>query len=148
MIDIQTHDFNVGEELGALRNIAGDCGAIVSFTGLVREFGANSNTQAMTLQHYPGMTEKALEKIEYQALERWSLNASRIIHRVGKLSAGDNIVFVATASAHRKDAFEAAEFMMDILKTQAPFWKKEHTSEGDFWVDDKKSDHAASDRWS
>lgn len=147
MVSVQTEDFNVGEELENLKKIAGDCGAIVSFTGLVREFGATSNTHAMTLEHYPGMTEKALEKIEQQAMERWPLNAVRTIHRVGKLSANDNIVFIAVASAHRKAAFEAAQFIMDILKTDAPFWKKEHTNHGDHWVEQKTSDHTASGSW-
>ena len=139
-IRVQTEDFDLGVEMQDFRLQAGDCGAMVSFSGLVREFGDSEDIKAMTLSHYPGMTEKALEKIANQAIKRWSLNHAVIIHRVGRLEAGDQIVLVITASAHRKAAFESAQFIMDYLKTEAPFWKKEHTVQGDIWVEAKISD--------
>jgi molybdopterin synthase catalytic subunit len=147
MIRVQTQDFSVEAVLDELRQRAGDCGAMVSFVGLVRELGQAASIQSMTLEHYPGMTEKALTEIAEKAGQRWSLNAMTIIHRVGTLEAGDQIVIVATASQHRRDAFEAAEFIMDYLKTDAPFWKKEHTSEGDRWVEQRHSDVTSNERW-
>ncbi len=146
-IRVQTEDFDLGVEMHDFRRRAGDCGAIVSFSGLVREFGDSEDVKAMTLSHYPGMTEKALENIANQAIQRWSLNHAVIIHRVGRLEAGDQIVLVITASAHRKAAFESAQFIMDYLKTEAPFWKKEHTIQGDNWVEAKNSDEEAKSRW-
>ena len=146
-VSVQQEDFDVAAVLDELRQSGKNIGAIVSFTGLVREFGESSNTHAMTLEHYPGMTEKSLQEIEARALARWALSGVRIIHRVGRLELGDNIVLVVTASAHRKDAFEAAQFIMDYLKTEAPFWKKEHSDQGDQWVQERQSDYDAKNRW-
>jgi molybdopterin synthase catalytic subunit len=136
MIRVQTGDFDVGAELEQLRRINnGRAGAMVSFTGLVRDINAGDSVAEMTLEHYPGMTEKALEKIEQEANTRWELTASLIIHRVGALQPNDNIVLVIAASKHRKQAFQACEFMIDTLKTEAPFWKKETLPEGTRWVE-------------
>jgi molybdopterin synthase catalytic subunit len=136
MIRVQTEDFDPGLELERLRShYQGQAGAVVSFTGLVRDLNAGSRVTQMTLEHYPGMTEKALAKIELEANDRWELAASIIIHRVGPLDPNDNIVFVAAASQHRKQAFRACEFMIDTLKTNAPFWKKETVSDGTRWVE-------------
>mgnify|MGYP000110818774 FL=1 len=135
MIAVQTSDFDPGEELEQLRTrLTGRAGAVVSFTGLVRDLNEGEAISRMTLEHYPGMTEKSLAAIEAEAMERWGLLESIIIHRVGPLSPNDRIVFVAAASAHRKDAFRACEFMIDTLKTRAPFWKKEDTAGGARWV--------------
>ena len=136
MIAVQTVDFDPGSELEQLRiRMAGRAGAVVSFTGLVRDLNEGDAISRMTLEHYPGMTEKALAAIEAEASERWELMDSIIIHRVGPLSPNDRIVFVAAASAHRKAAFRACEFMIDTLKTRAPFWKKEDTAGGTRWLD-------------
>lgn len=136
MIRVQTEDFDPGFELEQLRQRNnGQAGAMVSFTGLVRDLNAGDTIMQMTLEHYPGMTEKALNKIELEANERWELTASIIIHRVGPLHPDDNIVFVAAASRHRKQAFRACEFMIDTLKTNAPFWKKETLPAGTRWVE-------------
>jgi molybdopterin synthase catalytic subunit len=136
MIRVQTEDFDPGHELEQLRSsYQGQTGAVVSFTGLVRDLNAGDTVTQMTLEHYPGMTEKALEKIEQEANERWELTATLIIHRVGPLAPNDNIVFVVAASRHRKQAFRACEFMIDTLKTNAPFWKKETVSDGTRWVE-------------
>ena len=136
MIRVQTVDFDVAAELERLRrDNHGRAGAVVSFTGLVREVNAGDSVSEMTLEHYPGMTEKALEKIEEDAHARWELTDSLIIHRVGRLQPDDNIVLVIAASRHRKQAFHACEFMIDTLKTQAPFWKKETLPEGTRWVE-------------
>jgi molybdopterin synthase catalytic subunit len=136
MIRVQTEDFDPGAELEQLRQRNnGQAGAVVSFTGLVRDMNEGEAITAMTLEHYPGMTEKALNKIEQEANQRWELTDSIIIHRTGPLNPNDNIVFVATASKHRKQAFRACEFMIDTLKTNAPFWKKEKTSSGPRWVE-------------
>lgn len=136
MISVQAEDFDPGEELERLRSgLAGRAGAVVSFTGLVRDLNAGDTVTQMTLEHYPGMTEKALAKIELEANDRWELTATIIIHRVGPLKPNDNIVFVAAASRHRKQAFRACEFMIDTLKTNAPFWKKETVSDGTRWVE-------------
>ena len=136
MIRVQTGDFDVGAELEQLRrDNNGRAGAVVSFTGLVRDINAGDSVAEMTLEHYPGMTEKALEKIEQEANTRWELTASLIIHRVGALQPNDNIVLVIAASKHRKQAFQACEFMIDTLKTEAPFWKKETLPEGTRWVE-------------
>ena len=135
MIRVQTEDFDTGAELEQLRaRCAGSAGAVVSFTGLVRELNENDAISQLTLEHYPGMTEKALADIEAQATKRWNLVQAVIIHRVGALAPNDRIVFVAAASAHRKDAFRACEFMIDTLKTDAPFWKQEDTPDGKRWV--------------
>ena len=136
MIRVQTADFDPGLELEQLRrDNPGQSGAIVSFTGLVRDLNAGEHIEQMMLEHYPGMTEKALTAIEQEAQSRWSLAGTLIIHRVGPLQPNDRIVFVAAASAHRKEAFRACEFMIDTLKTRAPFWKKETTPAGDRWVE-------------
>lgn len=147
MIRVQEQDFDIGEEVAALRKGRTDLGAIVTFTGTVRgEAGGQPVTQ-MTLEHYPGMTEAELERIEGEAHARWPLQASLIVHRYGPMKPGENIVLVVTASAHRHAAFEAAEFLMDYLKTSAPFWKKEEGPQGSGWVDARTSDDAALERW-
>ena len=149
MIRVQTQDFDIGAEIAALRAGRTDIGAIVSFTGTVRDAhdGAGGEITALTLEHYPGMTEKELTRIETEAHARWPLQAMLIVHRVGTLAPGDNIVLVVTASAHRDAAFEAARFLMDYLKTSAPFWKRESGPDGETWVKAKSSDDAAAARW-
>lgn len=149
MIRVQLEDFDVGAEIGALTAGRDDIGAVVSFTGLVRGGAGASAIRAMTLEHYPGMTERELERIEAEARERWPLSASLIVHRHGRLTPGENIVLVVTASPHRQAAFDAAAFLMDYLKTSAPFWKKEEGAAGDGgWVEAKAGDDAAAGRWS
>ncbi|WP_292990255.1 molybdopterin synthase catalytic subunit MoaE [Pantoea sp.] len=122
-------------------------GAVVTFTGKVRNHNLGDNVAALTLEHYPGMTEKALQEIIDAARERWPLQRVTVIHRVGELFPGDEIVLVGVTSAHRGSAFSAAEFIMDYLKTRAPFWKREATEQGDRWVDARDSDHQAAQRW-
>lgn len=122
-------------------------GAVVTFTGKVRNHNLGNDVAALTLEHYPGMTEKALQEIVDAARERWSLQRVTVIHRVGELFPGDEIVLVGVTSAHRGSAFSAAEFIMDYLKTRAPFWKREATEQGDRWVDARDSDHQAAQRW-
>jgi len=135
MIRVQTDDFNPGAELERLRQQNnGQAGAMVSFTGLVRDLNEGDKITQLALEHYPGMTEKALTKIEAQANAQWELTATLIIHRVGPLKPNDNIVLVIAASRHRKQAFEACEFMIDTLKTNAPFWKKESLADSDRWL--------------
>jgi len=146
-ISVQTEDFDVSSELAALRADDASIGAVVNFVGLVRDRNDGAQVAAMTLEHYPGMTERALEKIVVEAGERWSLAAARVIHRVGTLHAKDQIVLVATASPHRGDAFEACAFIMDYLKTRAPFWKREDTPAGSRWVEARESDDDAAARW-
>ena len=154
-VSVQEADFDVGAEVAALSAGREDVGAVASFVGLVRAdkgstpgVGAGDTAvQAMTLEHYPGMTEKALAAIVVEARGRWQLFGVRVIHRVGKLLPGDRIVLVAVASAHRGDAFAACEFIMDYLKTRAPFWKKEKTPAGGQWVDARESDDHAAGRW-
>ena len=124
-----------------------DIGAIVSFTGLVRDFNEKPDVLSLTLEHYPGMTEKALFNIAESACQRWSIQALTIVHRVGCLVPADPIVLVMVASAHRQDAFDACAFVMDYLKTEAPFWKKENTQHGDYWVSARASDQQARTRW-
>ncbi|MEM1138583.1 MAG: molybdenum cofactor biosynthesis protein MoaE [Pseudomonadota bacterium] len=153
MIRIQQETFDPGAEIKALTQDRTEIGAVVSFTGLVR--GASSGGDdashptitAMTLEHYPGMTEAALADIEAEAHARWPLTGSVIIHRIGRLLPGEPIVLVVTASAHRRAAFEAAEFLMDWLKTKAPFWKREETDAGARWVEATEADEAATARW-
>ncbi|WP_445769163.1 molybdopterin synthase catalytic subunit MoaE [Rheinheimera sp.] len=144
-IAVQSDDFCVASEYDELRRQSG-CGAIVTFSGLVRELSDNT-LHSMTLEHYPGMTEQALSAIAKQAQQRWQLGAVRIIHRVGTLKPHEQIVFVGIASAHRAAGFAACEFIMDYLKNRAPFWKKEHTASGDYWVAAKASDQQALARW-
>ncbi|HJW26153.1 MAG TPA: molybdopterin synthase catalytic subunit MoaE [Rhodocyclaceae bacterium] len=146
-IRIQEEDFDVGAELAALR--AGDArvGALASFLGLVRDVNEGAGVSEMTLEHYPGMTEKSLEKIVADARARWDIYDALVIHRVGRLLPCDQIVLVAVTSAHRGEAFAACEFIMDYLKTRAPFWKREATPEGARWVDARESDDSAAARW-
>jgi molybdopterin synthase catalytic subunit len=145
---VQAEDFDAGAEIARLTAGRTDIGAIVTFTGVVRSENAGEGVAGMTLEHYPGMTESELARVEADAAKRWPLQASLIVHRVGSLKPGDNIVLVVTASAHREAAFEAAAFLMDYLKTRAPFWKKELTGEGsERWVDARDSDDRATDRW-
>ena len=146
-VRVQEEDFDVGVELAALSAGNHAVGGIASFVGVVREMAGDAKIGAMTLEHYPGMTERALAEIEAEARERWPLEASLIIHRYGRLEPGDNIVLVATASAHRQAALEACAYLIDWLKTKAPFWKLEETAEGSKWVDARDSDAAATKRW-
>ena len=149
-VSVQEADFDVGAETAALSAGRLDVGAVATFVGLVRAdklIGAGSEVSAMTLEHYPGMTEKSLEAIIAEAGGRWQLQGVRVIHRFGRLLPGDRIVFVGVASAHRGDAFAACEFIMDYLKTRAPFWKKEDTPEGGRWVDAREADDSAAARW-
>ncbi|OYD54401.1 molybdenum cofactor biosynthesis protein MoaE [Thauera propionica] len=146
-VSVQEADFDVGGEIAALSEGRRDVGAIASFVGLVRDLNDGSGVSAMTLEHYPGMTEKALEEIVEQARQRWSLQGVRVIHRFGRLEPANRIVFVGVASPHRGEAFAACEFIMDYLKTRAPFWKREETPEGARWVDARESDDSAAARW-
>jgi len=146
VIRVQQEDFDIGAEIAALKDGRTDIGAIVSFIGTVRD--AHGDVSEMTLEHYPGMTETELERIESEAHTRWPLQASLIVHRTGTLKPGDNIVLVITASEHRDAAFDAARFLMDYLKTSAPFWKRETGPSGSKWVEAKMSDDAAAGRWS
>jgi molybdopterin synthase catalytic subunit len=146
-VSIQTQDFDVSQELAALR--AGDArvGAVCSFVGTVRERNDGNSVASMELEHYPGMTEKSISAMMNEAKQRFDIFAARVIHRVGLLHPEDQIVFVAVTSAHRGESFKACEFLMDYLKTQAPFWKKEVTPEGARWVDARVSDDQALARW-
>lgn len=151
-VSVQEADFDPGQEAAQLSAGRDDVGALATFTGLVRADKRSGEqgggVQAMTLEHYPGMTEKALEAIVAEARARWpAVLAVRVIHRVGRLEPGERIVFVGIAGAHRGEAFAACEFIMDYLKTRAPFWKKEDTTAGGRWVDARESDDAAADRW-
>ena len=148
MIRVQSEDFDIGDEIAIISNQNQNIGGICSFTGLVREFDLNNKIQTMTLEHYPGMTEKQLDKIEKEANNRWELSDSLIIHRYGRLKPKDKIVLVITASIHRKAAFESCEFLMDWLKTKAPFWKMEETDSGSYWVAAKSSDDLEVEKWS
>lgn len=152
MIRVQREDFDVGAELARLSMGNGRVGGVCCFVGLVRDYlGHDPNAappvRAMTLEHYPGMTERQLEAIEAEARRRWPLEECVVIHRYGRLEPGENIVLVATASAHREAAFEACHFLIDWLKTKAPFWKLEETPEGGQWVDARDADDAAARRW-
>ena len=146
-IAVQTEAFDLGAEVDAMRAGRTDIGAIASFVGLARDLNEGSGVAAMTLEHYPGMTEKALAALVDEANTRWTLLDVSVIHRVGRLLPGDPIVLVAVASMHRGEAFAACEFIMDYLKTQAPFWKKEETPEGERWVEARASDDTAAARW-
>ena len=147
MIRVQEQPFDAGAELKALTSGKTNIGGTVMFLGTVRDLSGGTNIRAMSLEHYPGMTEKALEEIEAEAHRRWPLDASLIIHRHGRLEPGDDIVLVITASAHREAAFEACHFLIDWLKTKAPFWKLEENEEGQTWVEAKGSDDDAAARW-
>ncbi len=150
MIRVQEDDFEPGEEIANLTRGNTAIGGVCSFIGLVRDFAGDAGegtVSAMTLEHYPGMTEAQLQAIEKEAQARWPLDATLIVHRYGRLEPGDRIVMVAAASAHREAAFEACNFLMDWLKTKAPFWKKEEGQNGAHWVEAKESDDAATKRW-
>ena len=147
MIRVQHQDFDVGAEIAALRKGCADAGALAAFVGLVRDQAGGREVTSMTLEHYPGMTEKELARIEAEARERWPLLDCLIVHRVGALSPGDAIVLVITLSEHRHAAFDAAQFLMDYLKTTAPFWKNEESGEGRQWVAPRDADDAAAERW-
>lgn len=146
-VRVQTQDFDVGFEIKQLRVARPDVGAVVSFVGQVRDLNDGNTIATLTLEHYPGMTEKSLETIVSQAKSRWNIMDATIIHRVGTLQPLDQIVLVAVSSAHRNEAFSACEFMMDYLKTEAPFWKKEATAEGEQWLEAKETDETARKRW-
>ena len=145
-VRVQSEPFDFGAEADAFAAGRKDMGAVVTFTGVVRE-DPSAPLEVMDIEHYPGMTERAIGKIAEEAKERWSLGDVLVIHRYGPMQAGERIMMVATAAPHRVDAFEAAEYLMDYLKSRAPFWKKEVTAEGANWVDAKDDDEAALDRW-
>lgn len=147
MIRIQREDFDVGAEIENLAGGNAKVGGVAVFIGLVRDIAGGEAVRAITLEHYPGMTEKKLEEIEAEALRRWPLEATLIIHRYGELKPNDRIVLVAAASAHRDDAFEACRFLIDWLKTKAPFWKLEDKASGAKWVEARDSDDAAAAAW-
>lgn len=147
MIRIQREDFDIAREIEALVGGRTDIGAVVTFTGLVRDHAGGTTIEGFELEHYPAMAARELAAIEAEARTRFSLQASLIIHRHGRLALGARIVLVVTASAHRADAFAAAEFLMDYLKTRAPFWKRETTAVGAQWVEAQSSDDAAAERW-
>ena len=146
-VNIQAADFDLAAEVAALRAGDGGVGAVVSFVGTVRDRSDGAALGTMELEHYPGMTERAIEAMIDEAGRRFDIRSARVVHRVGPLRPLDQIVLVAVASAHRGQAFQACEFLMDYLKTQAPFWKKEHTAEGAHWVDARVSDDEALTRW-
>ena len=146
-VSIQTEDFDLSAEVTALRHGHGGVGAVCSFLGTVRDRNAGDAVASMELEHYPGMTEKSIEAMVDEAFRRFDILGARVVHRVGLLQPLDQIVLVAVASAHRGESFQACEFLMDYLKTQAPFWKKEETPHGARWVDARVSDDAALARW-
>lgn len=146
-IRVQADDFDVTAELAALRENNCQVGAVASFVGIVRDMNEGDSVASMELEHYPGMTEKSIATIVEEAAQRWSLLGATVIHRIGQLRPSDQIVLVAVASSHRGEAFAACEFVMDYLKTRAPFWKKELTPSGGRWVDARTSDDAAAKRW-
>jgi molybdopterin synthase catalytic subunit len=147
MIRVQREDFDIGAELERLSAGNHRVGGVASFIGLVRDIGGHDGVSALTLEHYPGMTERKLAEIEAEANRRWQLDATLIIHRYGRLEPGDRIVLVATASPHREAALAACHFLIDWLKTDAPFWKSEETPEGERWVDKRAEDDNAKSRW-
>jgi molybdopterin synthase catalytic subunit len=146
-VTIQAGDFDVSAEIAALRRDDPGVGAVCSFIGTVRDRNDGTAVSAMELEHYPGMTEKAIEQMVDEAFRRFDIRAARVIHRVGPLQLQDQIVLVVVTSAHRAESFRACEFLMDYLKTQAPFWKKERTPDGERWVDARVADDAALERW-
>ena len=147
MIRVQFEDFDAGAEITRMRLARPDTGAVAAFIGQVRDLNEGAEVSGMTLEHYPGMTEKALEAIVDQARQRWNIFDALVIHRIGALKPLDQIVLVVVSGAHRGEAFSACEFIMDYLKTEAPFWKKERTEIGDRWVDARSSDDTAKQRW-
>ncbi|HTN29522.1 MAG TPA: molybdopterin synthase catalytic subunit MoaE [Pseudomonas sp.] len=146
-VRVQSAPFDAGAELNALHAAQLGIGAVVGFVGYVRDYNDGQDVAGMFLEHYPGMTEKALEKIVAEAETRWPLLRVEVLHRVGALAPGEPIVFVGTASAHRQAAFAACDFIMDYLKTRAPFWKREDTADGERWVEGRDSDQQAAARW-
>ncbi|MBX6393347.1 MAG: molybdopterin synthase catalytic subunit MoaE [Burkholderiales bacterium] len=146
-IRVQTENFDIATEIAALREGRPQIGAVASFIGVVRDLNEGDRVSTMTLEHYPGMTEKALAAIVEEAKRRWDIIDVTVIHRVGELKPQDQIVLVAVAGEHRGEAFAACEFIMDYLKTRAPFWKKERTPEGERWVEARESDDRAAERW-
>lgn len=146
-VRIQTEDFDTGAEIAAMRKGNPAIGAVASFIGVVRDVNEGDSVSEMTLEHYPGMTERSIEEIIGQARGRWNVIDALVVHRVGVLKPTDQIVLVIVASGHRGDAFAACEFIMDYLKTRAPFWKKERTGEGTRWVDARVTDDLAAERW-
>ena len=146
-VRVQTEDFDVSAEMLTLRKRNPKIGAVASFIGVVRDLNNGDSVSTLTLEHYPGMTEKSLEAIVQQAKERWDIYDALIVHRVGTMRPLDQIVLVIVTSAHRGESFQACEFLMDYLKTKAPFWKKEATPEGERWVDARSSDDVAAKRW-
>jgi molybdopterin synthase catalytic subunit len=146
-VSIQTEDFNLADEVAALRRDDNRVGAVCTFIGTVRDRNDGNPVSAMELEHYPGMTEKAIEAMIDQAQARFDIYGARVVHRVGPLQPADQIVLVAVTSSHRSESFKACEFLMDYLKTQAPFWKKERTPAGARWVDARVADDAALARW-
>ena len=146
-VRVQTEDFDIGREIAALREANPKVGAVASFIGTVRDVNDGSAVAKLTLEHYPGMTEKALEAIVAEARSRWCIIDATVVHRVGELKPLDQIVLVVVVGEHRGDAFAACEFLMDYLKTRAPFWKKEQTPEGSRWVESRASDDTAAERW-
>jgi molybdopterin synthase catalytic subunit len=146
-ISVQKEDYSIGEQVDLLRKERKDIGAIVTFSGLVRDLNEGDTISSLSLEHYPGMTEKQLEQIAREAEQRWPLQAITLLHRVGELHPGDQIVLVITASQHRQAAYEANEYIMDYLKTRAPFWKKESLESGSRWLGERNSDEKATERW-
>lgn len=146
-ISIQEGDFDVAAEMAALRHASSRTGALVSFVGLVRDFSNEGRIENIFLEHYPGMTEKALGKIISEATVRWNLLGARVIHRIGLLRPNDQIVLVVTAAAHRREAFASCEFIIDYLKTAAPFWKREQTGHGGRWLETRDSDIQRMEHW-
>ena len=146
-VRIQTEDFDAGAEIAAMRKGNPAVGAVASFIGVVRDVNEGDTVSEMTLEHYPGMTEKSIEEIVGQARGRWNVIDALVVHRVGLLKPTDQIVLVVVAGAHRGEAFAACEFIMDYLKTRAPFWKKESTADGARWVDARATDDLAAERW-
>lgn len=146
-VRVQAEDFDVGAEINALTRGNHAIGGVTAFVGLVRDIAGGDAVSAMTLEHYPGMTERQLEAIEAEARRRWPLDDVLLVHRYGRLEPGDRIVLVLTASAHREAAFESCHFLIDWLKTKAPFWKREETPQGDRWVEAKDRDDTAAARW-
>lgn len=146
-VRIQHEDFDISTEIATLRAARRDVGAVASFVGIVRDVNEGANVAGMTLEHYPGMTERSIQTIIDEAVSRWAIFEALVIHRIGKLRPQDQIVLVIVTGLHRGDAFAACEFIMDYLKTQAPFWKKEQTPQGDRWVDSRDSDDKAAARW-
>tara|TARA_B100001939_G_scaffold343705_1_gene356849 strand:+ start:13622 stop:14080 length:459 start_codon:yes stop_codon:yes gene_type:complete len=146
-VAVQAEDFRLEDEIAHLRGTRTDLGALVTFTGLVRDFHGERKIHRMTLEHFPGMAERQLTELAHTAMKRWDLQDVTLIHRYGSLDAGEQIVLVITAAAHRQAAFEAAQFLMDWLKTDAPFWKKEYSDHGTEWVESREEDTKAREKW-